>query len=138
MKQFLSYFKNYICKFMQANLSHHKLFHFCLLFWIWRFGKEGKKLQKFEYLENEKSFLDEIKNIFHTFSRAIVWWKNKNLIKNTHALNFSGSNKTTNWNLINVSDICSKANRKRNTLRKENKRLKKRLIPFKAFTESQF
>ena len=30
-------------------------------------GKEGKKSQKFEYLENEKSFLDEIKNIFHSF-----------------------------------------------------------------------
>ena len=30
-------------------------------------GKEGKKLQKFEYLENEKSFLDEIENIFHSF-----------------------------------------------------------------------
>ena len=30
-------------------------------------GKEGKKSQKFEYLENEKSFLDEIKNIFHKF-----------------------------------------------------------------------
>ena len=30
-------------------------------------GKKGKKLQKFEYLENEKSFLDEIKNIFHSF-----------------------------------------------------------------------
>ena len=29
--------------------------------------KEGKKLQKLEYLENEKSFLDEIKNIFHSF-----------------------------------------------------------------------
>ena len=28
-------------------------------------GKEGKKSQK--YLENEKSFLDEIKNIFHSF-----------------------------------------------------------------------
>ena len=27
-------------------------------------GKEGKKLQKFEYLENEESFLDEIKNIW--------------------------------------------------------------------------
>ena len=27
-------------------------------------GKEGKKTQKFEYLINEKSFLDEIKNIF--------------------------------------------------------------------------
>ena len=32
-----------------------------------KFGKEGKKLQKFEYLENKKSFLDEIKNIFHSF-----------------------------------------------------------------------
>ena len=30
-------------------------------------GKEGKKLQKFEYLANEKSFLDELKNIFHSF-----------------------------------------------------------------------
>ena len=30
-------------------------------------GKEGKELQKFEYLENEKSFSDEIKNIFHSF-----------------------------------------------------------------------
>ena len=29
-------------------------------------GKEGKKLQKFEYLENENSFLDEI-SIFHSF-----------------------------------------------------------------------
>ena len=28
---------------------------------------EGEKLQTFEYLENEKSFLDEIKNIFHSF-----------------------------------------------------------------------
>ena len=30
-------------------------------------GKEEEKLQKFEYLENEKSFLDETKNIFHNF-----------------------------------------------------------------------
>ena len=29
--------------------------------------KEGEKLQKFEYLENETSFLEEIKNIFHSF-----------------------------------------------------------------------
>ena len=30
--------------------------------------KEGKtEIQKFEYLENEKSFLDEIKSIFHNF-----------------------------------------------------------------------
>ena len=30
-------------------------------------GKERKKLQKLEYLENEKSFLVETKNIFHSF-----------------------------------------------------------------------
>ena len=28
---------------------------------------ERKKLQKLEYLKNEKSFLDEIKSIFHSF-----------------------------------------------------------------------
>ena len=44
-------------------------------------GREEEKLQKLEYLENEKSFLDEIKNIFHSFWRAIIWWRNKNLIK---------------------------------------------------------
>ena len=32
-----------------------------------KFGKEGTKLQKIKYLENEKSFLDEIKNIFNSF-----------------------------------------------------------------------
>ena len=35
--------------------------------------REEEKLQKLEYLENEKSFLDEIKNIFHSFRRAIIW-----------------------------------------------------------------
>ena len=30
-------------------------------------GKEGEKLQKFEDLQNEKSILDEIKNIFLSF-----------------------------------------------------------------------
>ena len=32
-------------------------------------GKEGEKIQKFEYLENEMRFLDEIKNIFTVFER---------------------------------------------------------------------
>ena len=44
-------------------------------------GKEEQKLQKIEHLENEKNFLDETDNIFYSFSRAITWWKNKNLIK---------------------------------------------------------
>ena len=78
---FLSYSKNHICYFMQAHLRH-KLFHFHLSLWIWEVWK-GEKLQKLEYLENKKSFLDETKNIFHSFWRAIVWWKNKNLIKNS-------------------------------------------------------
>ena len=46
-------------------------------------GKEEKKIQKFEYLEIENIFLDELKSIFHSFWRAIIWWKNKNLIKNS-------------------------------------------------------
>ena len=30
--------------------------------------KKGKmKIQKFEYIDNEKNYLDEIKNIFHSF-----------------------------------------------------------------------
>ena len=35
--------------------------------------KEGKtKIKKFEYLENEKSFLDEIKSVFHNYLKAII------------------------------------------------------------------
>ena len=36
-------------------------------------GKEREKVQKFEHLENEQNFLDEIKNIFASFCRAIIW-----------------------------------------------------------------
>ena len=45
-------------------------------------GKEEEKIQKSEYLEKEKSFLDEI-NILYGFWRAIIWWKNRNLITNS-------------------------------------------------------
>ena len=35
--------------------------------------KEGKtEIEKSEYLENETSFFDEIKNIFHSFWGAII------------------------------------------------------------------
>ena len=44
-------------------------------------GKETKKLQKFECLKNKNSFLHEIESIFYNFWRAIIWWRNKNLIK---------------------------------------------------------
>ena len=82
VKQFLSYSKSYICKFIQVN-SWHKLFHFHLTFWIWKKWKGRENTQKFKYLENKKSFFDVIKNIFHRFLRAIIWWRNKNLIKNS-------------------------------------------------------
>ena len=38
-------------------------------------GKKEVKtnIQKFDYIENKKSFLDEIKDIFHSFQRAIIW-----------------------------------------------------------------
>ena len=32
-----------------------------------------KEVQKNEYSENEKSFLDEIKIIFHNYLSAIIW-----------------------------------------------------------------
>ena len=43
--------------------------------------KEGKKLQKFEYHEKEKSFLDEYKTFFIGFEGLSYDKKNKNLIK---------------------------------------------------------
>ena len=44
----------------------------------WLTGRKRGKMEipKFEYLKNKKSFLDEIKNIFHLV-------RNKSLIKNT-------------------------------------------------------
>ena len=35
--------------------------------------KRGRQIQKFEYLENEQSFLHEIKSNFHNYLRAIIW-----------------------------------------------------------------
>ena len=40
----------------------------------WLGEKEGKtEIQKSEYLENKRSFSDEIKNIFLSFWRTIIW-----------------------------------------------------------------
>ena len=46
--------------------------------------KEGKtKIQKLEYIKDEKNFLDEIKNIFLQFLKCYHFMKNKKLIKNS-------------------------------------------------------
>ena len=43
---------------------------------------KGKKLQKIEYLENKKSFPDEIKKNFVVFEELSFGEKNKNFTKN--------------------------------------------------------
>ena len=48
----------------------HSIINYFISICRYEFGKSGKekeKIQKFEYLGNEKSFLDEIKNIFIVF-----------------------------------------------------------------------
>ena len=52
------------------------------------------KIQKFEYLKNKKSFLDEIKSIFHSFEGLSFGKKNKKIVdtsfKSTGKLKKSG------------------------------------------------
>ena len=64
-------------------------------------GKEGKQLQKLEYIENEKTFSDEIKSIFHSFWRAIICWKN--------TLQFANY---WHWRLLLRKSPCSVSNYK--------------------------
>ena len=41
----------------------------------WQREKEGmREIQKFEYLENRKKLLDEIKILFKIFLRAAIRW----------------------------------------------------------------
>ena len=42
----MSYSKNHICRFMQVNSWHHKLFHFHLSLWIWKVWKGREKITK--------------------------------------------------------------------------------------------
>ena len=54
----------------------------------WKCEREGKKLQKFEYLENKKNFLDEIKGLFYSFLKGYHLMKKK---KKQQSLNVSQS-----------------------------------------------
>ena len=82
LKQFLSYSKNYICKFMQVNSWHHKLFHFHLSFWIWKVWKGREKITKNWISRERKELFRWNKKHSLCFLRAKSWWKNKNLLKN--------------------------------------------------------
>ena len=62
----------------QTYLSNHAVFS------TWSTAR-----RKFKYLENEKSFQDEIKSIFHHFWRAIIEANKKNLEGESPNLNIS-------------------------------------------------
>ena len=55
-----------ICKIVYNIINYST---FICPFEFLKCGKEGKKLQKIEYLESKKSFFDEMKNIFIVFER---------------------------------------------------------------------
>ena len=69
-----------IPKITSANLCKpiHDIINYSTSICSFESGTCGKEEER-----NEKSFLDEIKNIFHSFWKAITWWKNKKLVKNS-------------------------------------------------------
>ena len=57
IKRLLSYSKNYISKFMQANSWHHKVFRFLLFFYIWKMWKGREKITNiWKSLERKELF----------------------------------------------------------------------------------
>ena len=58
--------------FMLTNSGHHDYSSFIWPFESENCGKERQKIEKIEYLENKKSFLDEIKSIFYNFWNAFL------------------------------------------------------------------
>ena len=71
IKRLLSYFKNCICKFMQANSWHHKLFHLRLSFCIWKVWKGREKVTKI-WISQERKELLKRNNTFHSFWRVTI------------------------------------------------------------------
>ena len=59
---------------MQSNSWHHKVFYFRLPFESGKCVKAGERSQNGKYIENDNRFLYEVKSIYHSFSRAIIWW----------------------------------------------------------------
>ena len=83
-KRLLSYYKNYICKFMRANLWIHKLFHLHLSFWIWEVRKGREKITKIWISRELKElFRWNKKHFFIVFEGLSFGEKNKNFIKNS-------------------------------------------------------
>ena len=67
VNQFLNNSKNYICKFMQVNWWHHKLFQSHWSFRIWKVWKGKEKIIKIWKSQERKKLFRLTKNIFHNF-----------------------------------------------------------------------
>ena len=67
-----------------ASQWHHKLFRLPLSCWIWKVCK-GKDIVTKIWIswEQKELFQWNKTNFCFCFWRAIIWWKNKNLIKNS-------------------------------------------------------
>ena len=70
IKQFFSYSKNYICKFMQVNLWHNELFHWHLSFWIWKVWKGREKITKIWISQERKKLFRWNKKHFSQFLKC--------------------------------------------------------------------
>ena len=76
---------------MPANWWHHKLFHFHSPFWMWEVWKGRKKIYKFEYLEDEKSFLDEEKKTFFIAFKGLSFGEKIKIWQKIVGTSFKGS-----------------------------------------------
>ena len=81
IKCFLSYSKNYICKFTQANSWQHKLFHSHWSFWIYELWKKRQKITKVWISRKRKELFRLNKIHFLKFLKGYHLGKNKHLIK---------------------------------------------------------
>ena len=79
----MSYSKNYICRFTQANLWHHKLLHFHLPFWVWKMWKGRERITKNWICQERKE---------------LFWWKSS---RNSKLAPLDGKLLTSfTWNLL--------------------------------------
>ena len=83
IKQFLSF-----PKIRSANLCKpiHYIVNYSTFICPFESGKCGKARKNYKILNisrTKKAFFNEIKNTFYNLWRAIIWWKNKNLTKNS-------------------------------------------------------
>ena len=79
---------------MQDNSWQINYYIFIYHFESRKSGYEGEKKR---CLENQKSFSDEIKSIFHTFWKVTIWWKKIKIEDASIQIN-----KDSDWETVNL------------------------------------